>query len=396
MGRAGRSFSDQRRKPEVLVPGKGIDFASDRQPDPFPGAPLSTATIPLEISSRNARVAAFQKRWDRLGASLELILDQQGADMVDIPGGASELLCRDYKGKKADRLTTRTDPGVISLVAELRGHERQAAEELERWQTRVEEPTPRDESPTAIISAMICTREHLEEMQRRALAMQLECPVGHSIAGGVVVDGKVHAADRARGDARAVGVFRTSGTLFCAINHHHVEQFHRPDDTFHHIVGLRLAGDDRCDRRPLRLEGLLEFAHAGTHVPLQHGCAFTQDIDPLPHTGDALVNHFDVLLNLFGVRHHALAERFGEVGSRLCRGQLGFHLRQSSAKLANRVAGCLLHIGYGLLVRLEKRSHASFKLLHFRAERSRHVLLASCRIGTGRAEGEELELQDDF
>jgi hypothetical protein len=30
------------------------------------------------------------------------------------------LLCRDYKGKEADRLVTRIDPGVVLLVAELR------------------------------------------------------------------------------------------------------------------------------------------------------------------------------------------------------------------------------------------------------------------------------------
>ena len=35
------------------------------------------------------------------------------ADMADIPGGASRLLCRDYKGKEADRLVTRIDPGVV-------------------------------------------------------------------------------------------------------------------------------------------------------------------------------------------------------------------------------------------------------------------------------------------
>jgi hypothetical protein len=34
---------------------------------------------------------------------------------------------------------TRITPGVVSLVAELRGHERQAAEELGQWKTRVEE-----------------------------------------------------------------------------------------------------------------------------------------------------------------------------------------------------------------------------------------------------------------
>ena len=34
------------------------------------------------------------------------------------------MLCRDYKGRRADRLVTRIDPGVVALVAELRGHER--------------------------------------------------------------------------------------------------------------------------------------------------------------------------------------------------------------------------------------------------------------------------------
>ena len=45
--------------------------------------------------------------------------------MADLPGGASGMLCRDYKGKEADRLVTRTDPGVVALVAELRGQGRQ-------------------------------------------------------------------------------------------------------------------------------------------------------------------------------------------------------------------------------------------------------------------------------
>jgi hypothetical protein len=50
--------------------------------------------------------------------------------MADLPGGASGLLVRDSKGKEADRKVTCSDPGVVWLVAELRGHERQAAEEL--------------------------------------------------------------------------------------------------------------------------------------------------------------------------------------------------------------------------------------------------------------------------
>jgi hypothetical protein len=104
---------------------------------------LSAATIALEIPSRNSRVAALQKRWDRLRAGLDLIHHQRGADMADLPGGASGLLCRDYKGKKADRLVTRIDPGVVAVVAELRGHERHAAEELEQWKTHLEERSQR-------------------------------------------------------------------------------------------------------------------------------------------------------------------------------------------------------------------------------------------------------------
>jgi hypothetical protein len=65
-------------------------------------------------------------------ADRKVILDQRGADMANIPGGTSGLLVRDYKGKEADRLVTRIDIGVVSLVAEFGGHERQAAERPEQ------------------------------------------------------------------------------------------------------------------------------------------------------------------------------------------------------------------------------------------------------------------------
>jgi hypothetical protein len=66
------------------------------------------------------RASADALRW-----ILDLVLDQGRADMADLPGGASGLLCRDYKGKNADRLVTRIGPVVVSLVAELRGQGRQ-------------------------------------------------------------------------------------------------------------------------------------------------------------------------------------------------------------------------------------------------------------------------------
>jgi hypothetical protein len=61
---------------------------------------LSAAAIAPEISSRNARAAALQKRWDRLRAGLDLILQQRGADMVDLPGGASRLLAATTRGRR--------------------------------------------------------------------------------------------------------------------------------------------------------------------------------------------------------------------------------------------------------------------------------------------------------
>ena len=51
-----------------------------------------------------------------------------GGDMGKIPGGSTEFLYKDFKGKEADRLVTRIDPTVIALAAELRVNE--AAEEL--------------------------------------------------------------------------------------------------------------------------------------------------------------------------------------------------------------------------------------------------------------------------
>jgi hypothetical protein len=83
---------------------------------------------------------------------------QLGADRADLPGGASGMLVRDYKGKNAARLVTRIDCGLVSLVAELRGHERQAAAELGQWKAHHEERKSLDASPAAISLAMLARR----------------------------------------------------------------------------------------------------------------------------------------------------------------------------------------------------------------------------------------------
>jgi hypothetical protein len=54
------------------------------------------------------------------------------------------------QGKGANRLVTRIDPGVVSRVAELRAHERQAAEELGQGKTHREERKLSAASPAEI------------------------------------------------------------------------------------------------------------------------------------------------------------------------------------------------------------------------------------------------------
>src|ERR1035437_1054910 len=86
--------------------------------------------------------------------------------MVDVPGGSSGILCRDYKGKEADRLVTRIATGAVSRVAELRGRERHA-EELEQWKTHHEERWVIDASPAAIRRALLLTDQELDSMEKR-------------------------------------------------------------------------------------------------------------------------------------------------------------------------------------------------------------------------------------
>jgi hypothetical protein len=101
------------------------------------------------------------------GGSTSCRKQLSAADMADLPGGASGLPVR-YKGKNADRLVTRIAPGVVSLVNGLRAHERQAAQELEQWKTRVGESKPLDASPAVITLALLLTDEELDSLEKTA------------------------------------------------------------------------------------------------------------------------------------------------------------------------------------------------------------------------------------
>jgi hypothetical protein len=99
--------------------------------------------LPPSSPSRSpaaTRASRRSKRWDRLRAGLDLILDQWGAGMTDVPGGASESLVRGCKGKEAASAADPHRPrrGLAGQRA-ARPRERQGAEELGQWKTRVEE-----------------------------------------------------------------------------------------------------------------------------------------------------------------------------------------------------------------------------------------------------------------
>ena len=136
-------------------------------------AALSAGVIALEIGSRNARVQALQDVWTRMRAGLDLLLTERGAEMSEIPGGTSGLLMVDYKGKEAIPVY-RVDPGVVSLLSELRAHAQQAATELEQWKIRTVLEATVAVTPVAIALSQLMTTAQLEELEAKILAAQQE------------------------------------------------------------------------------------------------------------------------------------------------------------------------------------------------------------------------------
>ena len=64
-----------------------------------PQKALSAATLTWK-SAAAIPASRCSKRWDRLRSGLDLILDQRGVDMADIPGGASGLLVATTRARK--------------------------------------------------------------------------------------------------------------------------------------------------------------------------------------------------------------------------------------------------------------------------------------------------------
>ncbi len=83
------------------------------------------------VTLRERRVSAVNDRWRRL----QKVIEERAEEMAGIPGGSTGLLVRTYKsigsGPSAREVEEyKVDTG---LLAELREHEKQAAQELGQW-----------------------------------------------------------------------------------------------------------------------------------------------------------------------------------------------------------------------------------------------------------------------
>ena len=96
------------------------------------------------------------------------VIEERAAspDFAKVPGGTTGLLCRDLRCK--DTPVYKVDTG---LLAELRAHEQQAAQELSQWQTKVAVETRKtiDVSPAAKVLASMFSLEQLEELERKLI-----------------------------------------------------------------------------------------------------------------------------------------------------------------------------------------------------------------------------------
>ena len=89
-------------------------------------AAICERVIAREISRRTARVDQLQDVLDRI----RVIVEERAVDMVDVPGGGSGLLFRDFKGKDAGTPVYRFDAAIVNKLNETL---RQAAQEMGQW-----------------------------------------------------------------------------------------------------------------------------------------------------------------------------------------------------------------------------------------------------------------------
>jgi hypothetical protein len=94
----------------------------------------------------------------------------RGLEIAHVPGsGSTSLLVRDYEGKDATAEVYKVD---TALLAELRNHELQAAQELGRWDTKSEAAAFDPVEMVRLLSRGVQARREFWE------AREVEAPAG--------------------------------------------------------------------------------------------------------------------------------------------------------------------------------------------------------------------------
>jgi len=138
-----------------LPPSYGASTTRRENPSAADRSSMPTCIPPSNLTNR---------KWVPEGAQSGC---QEAPPPGRCPGAPAGCWCAANQVKEAGWLVTHIDPGVVSLVAELRGHERQAAEELEQWKTGAEEHKSPNASRAAITLALLLTDEELDSLEKR-------------------------------------------------------------------------------------------------------------------------------------------------------------------------------------------------------------------------------------
>lgn len=98
------------------------------------------------IANVKNRVAAQNDRWDRMKA----VIEARAIELAAVPGGNTGLLVHTYKMAGGKEPVVMDEYAVdTGLLAELRAHEKQAAQELGQW-TEKQEVTGKGGKPIAV------------------------------------------------------------------------------------------------------------------------------------------------------------------------------------------------------------------------------------------------------
>jgi hypothetical protein len=99
------------------------------------------------IANVKNRVAAQNDRWDRMKA----VIAARAIELATVPGGSTGLLVHTYKLAGGREPIVMDEYAVdTGLLAEMRAHEKQAAQELGQW-TEKKELTGKDGAPLVTV-----------------------------------------------------------------------------------------------------------------------------------------------------------------------------------------------------------------------------------------------------